>query len=87
MASATPSLETLNNSLVDKYKVLNLTKRATGAKLPKYIPVGLRGKELHEGLSDELVGLTEEELTKGNQVLIFLNRRGYAPSLICRSCG
>ncbi len=87
LASATPSLETLNNSLVDKYKVLNLTKRATGAKLPKYIPVGLRGKELHEGLSDELVGLTEEELTKGNQVLIFLNRRGYAPSLICRSCG
>ena len=87
LASATPSLETLNNSLVDKYKVLNLTKRATGAKLPKYIPVGLRGKELQEGLSDELVGLTEEELTKGNQVLIFLNRRGYAPSLICRSCG
>tara|TARA_B110000263_G_C15246239_1_gene481866 strand:- start:25 stop:1302 length:1278 start_codon:yes stop_codon:yes gene_type:complete len=87
LASATPSLETLNNSLVNKYKVLNLTKRATGAQLPKYTPIGLRGKELHEGLSGELVDLTEEELTKGNQVLIFLNRRGYAPSLICRSCG
>ena len=87
LASATPSLETLNNSLVNKYKVLNLTKRATGAQLPKYTLIGLRGKELHEGLSGELVDLTEEELTKGNQVLIFLNRRGYAPSLICRSCG
>ena len=87
LASATPSLESLNNSLIKKYKVLNLTKRATGAKLPKYIPIDLRGKELNEGLSDELVDLTEQELERGNQVLIFLNRRGYAPSLICRSCG
>ena len=87
LASATPSLETLNNSLQGKYEILNLTKRATGANLPKYLPVDLRGKELNEGFSDELIDSTEEELHKGNQVLIFLNRRGYAPSLICKTCG
>ena len=87
LASATPSLETLNNSLKGKYEILNLTKRATGANLPKYLPVDLRGKELKEGFSDELIDGTEEELHKGNQVLIFLNRRGYAPSLICKTCG
>ncbi len=87
LASATPSLETLNNSLQGKYEILNLTKRATGANLPKYLPVDLRGKELKEGFSDELIDSTEEELNKGNQVLIFLNRRGYAPSLICKTCG
>jgi len=87
LASATPSLETLNNSLQGKYEMLNLTKRATGASLPRYIPVDLRGKELKEGFSDELIERSEEELKKGNQILIFLNRRGYAPSLICKTCG
>ena len=66
---------------------MNLTKRATGASLPKYLPIDLRGKELKEGFSDELINASEEELEKGNQVLIFLNRRGYAPSLICKTCG
>ena len=87
LASATPSLETLNNSLEGKYETLNLTKRATGASLPKYFPVDLRGRELKEGFSDKLIETSEEELEKGNQVLIFLNRRGYAPSLICKTCG
>ena len=87
LASATPSLETFNNSLEGKYETLNLTKRATGASLPKYLPVDLKGKELKEGFSDELIDASEEELKKGNQVLIFLNRRGYAPSLICKTCG
>ncbi len=87
LASATPSLETLNNSLQGKYEMLNLTKRATGASLPRYIPVDLRGKELKEGFSNELIERSEEELKKGNQILIFLNRRGYAPSLICKTCG
>ena len=52
LASATPSLETLNNSLNGKYQILNLTKRATGASLPQYLPVDLRGKELKQGFSD-----------------------------------
>jgi len=87
LASATPSLETLKNAEEDKYKVLKLSKRATGASLPTFQAVDLRGKELNEGLSKELLEATHLELSKGNQVLIFLNRRGYAPSMICKVCG
>ena len=87
LASATPSLETLKNSLTKKYKALNLTKRATGANLPKFSLIDLRGKELQDGLSSELINEVEEQLKSNNQVLIFLNRRGYAPSMICKSCG
>ena len=87
LASATPSLETLKNVQEEKYKVLKLNKRATGASLPTFHAVDLKGKELHEGLSKELLEATQTELDKGNQVLIFLNRRGYAPSLICKVCG
>lgn len=87
LASATPSLETLNNALVDRYQILNLTKRATGANLPTYSLIDLRGKELQDGLSSELIDAIERELKAKNQILIFLNRRGYAPSMICRTCG
>ena len=87
LASATPSLETLKNAQEDKYTVLKLSKRATGASLPTFQAVDLRGKELYEGLSKELLEATRSELSKGNQVLIFLNRRGYAPSMICKVCG
>ena len=87
LASATPSLETLKNVQEEKYKVLKLNKRATGASLPTFHAVDLKGKELHEGLSKELLEATQTELDKGNQVLIFLNRRGYAPSMICKACG
>ena len=87
LASATPSLETLKNAQEDKYKVLKLSQRATGASLPAFQAVDLRGKELNEGLSNELLEATQSELSKGNQVLIFLNRRGYAPSMICKVCG
>jgi primosomal protein N' (replication factor Y) len=87
LASATPSLETLKNAAEDKYEVLKLSKRATGASLPTFQAVDLRGQELNEGLSKELLEATHSELSKGNQVLIFLNRRGYAPSMICKVCG
>ena len=87
LASATASLETLKNAQEGKYKVLKLSQRATGASLPAFQAVDLRGKELNEGLSSELLEATQSELSKGNQVLIFLNRRGYAPSMICKICG
>ena len=87
LASATPSLETLKNAQENKYKVLKLSKRATGANLPTFQAVDLRGKELNEGLTNELLEATQLELSQGNQVLIFLNRRGYAPSMICKVCG
>ena len=87
LASATPSLETLKNAKDTKFETLRLNKRATGASLPNINAIDLRGKELNEGMSNHLLEATESELEKGNQVLIFLNRRGYASSLICKSCG
>ena len=87
LASATPSLESLNNAITGKYFHLKITKRPAGAKIPKFIPVDLRGKVLNEGFSDNLLASIREELDKKNQVLIFLNRRGYASSLICKFCG
>jgi len=87
LASATPSLETLKNVDEGKYELLKLSQRATGAKLPSFSAIDLRGKVLNEGISSDLIELTESELTQGNQVLIFLNRRGYASSLICKTCG
>ena len=87
LASATPSLETLKNVDEGKYELLKLSQRATGAKLPSFSAIDLRGKVLNEGISSDLIEATESELTQGNQVLIFLNRRGYASSLICKTCG
>ena len=87
LASATPSLETLKNAKDVKFETLRLSRRATGASLPNINAIDLRGKELNEGMSNHLLEATESELEKGNQVLIFLNRRGYASSLICKSCG
>ena len=87
LASATPSLETLKNAKDTKFETLRLNKRATGASLPNINAIDLRGKELNEGMSNHLLEATESELEKGNQVLIFLNRRGYASSLICKTCG
>ena len=87
LASATPSLESLKNVDEGKYELLKLSKRATGAKLPSFSAIDLRGKLLNEGISSDLIEATESELTQGNQVLIFLNRRGYASSLICKTCG
>ena len=87
LASATPSLETLKNAKDAKFETLRLNKRATGASLPNINAIDLRGKELNEGMSNHLLEATESELEKGNQVLIFLNRRGYASSLICKTCG
>ena len=77
----------MKNAEEDKYEILKLNKRATGASLPTFQAVDLRGQELNEGLSKELLDATHSELSKGNQVLIFLNRRGYAPSMICKVCG
>ena len=87
LASATPSIESMQNALKGKYKLLNLKERATGADLPTFFPLDLKGKLLKEGFSDELLDAVKVELKKKNQVLIFLNRRGYASSLICKSCG
>ena len=87
LGSATPSLETLNNALQGKYQHLHLTERAGNAKPPTNSLINLAGLPLKSGLSPQLIELMQQHLDKNNQVILFLNRRGYAPVLMCHECG
>lgn len=86
LGTATPSLESWHNVQKKKYHLLSLRDRAA-ATLPKVIVHDIRGQALHSGLSDTLIQLIQKHLDQSNQVLLFLNRRGYAPVLICHHCG
>ena len=87
LGSATPSLESLANAERGRYRQLRLTQRATAAGLPQFIPLDIRGMPLQAGLSEPLLSHISENLAAGEQVLLFLNRRGYAPTLQCHHCG
>ena len=87
LGSATPSLETLHNALQGKYKHLYLTQRAGNAKPPSSSLINLAGLHLKSGLSPQLIELMHQHLARNNQVILFLNRRGYAPVLMCHECG
>lgn len=87
LGSATPSLETLHNVKKDRYRHLILPSRAGNAKPPKYRLLDIRGKKMHGPLSQTLIDDIAEHLKNKNQVLLFLNRRGYAVHLYCHHCG
>ena len=89
LASATPSLETLWNAETGRYRWLKLKARAGGAQLPRIELLDLRETPPEQGrwLSPPLVSAMRETLSRGEQVLLFLNRRGYAPLVLCRACG
>ena len=87
LGSATPSLETLHNALQGKYQHLHLTQRAGNARPPSSSLINLSGLPLKSGLSPQLIELMGKHLAKNNQVILFLNRRGYAPVLMCHECG
>lgn len=87
LGTATPSLESLNNALAGRFKYLQLTERAGEATHPEYRLLDLKGQELKEGFSNALIDMIRSHLSMKNQVLIFLNRRGFAPILLCRDCG
>jgi len=87
LGSATPSLESLHNALNNRYSLLSLERRAAKANKPTFTCIDLKGKRLSEGFSDQLLNAIKEHLQKNKQVLIFLNRRGYAPLLQCHDCG
>ncbi len=93
LGSATPSLESLVNAQQGRYTLLSLSERATGANPPSMEIIHLGGAELKDKmsrmslLSPPLIAAIKETLAKKEQVLLFLNRRGYAPSLLCRQCG
>ena len=87
LGSATPSLETLYNVERDRYQRLALPARAGDAKAPRMRTVDMRHQKLAGNLSPQLLQAMDRHLEQGNQVLLFLNRRGYAPTLLCHDCG
>jgi primosomal protein N' (replication factor Y) len=90
LGSATPSIETFYKTQNGDYKLFNLNERLTGGTLPKVHVVDLR-EELRNGnrtiFSDKLRDLMEERLSKKEQIMLFINRRGVAGFISCRSCG
>ncbi|MBI1197369.1 MAG: primosomal protein N' [Phenylobacterium sp.] len=89
LASATPSLETLRNAETGRYRWLRLAGRHGAAELPQIELVDLRETPPEAGrwLSRPLIQAMAETLGRGEQVLLFLNRRGYAPLVLCKACG
>jgi len=87
LGSATPALETLHNVQNGKYHELRLTRRAGKAQLANQHVLDLKGQSLTGGLSPVLIQRVRKHLDAGNQVILFLNRRGFAPALLCHDCG
>lgn len=87
LGSATPSLESVHNSKQEKYTLLRLTHKALSATPLHYQLIDLRAQTLQHGLAVPTLHLINEHLQKQNQVLVFINRRGFAPVLLCHQCG
>ncbi|MEO6155180.1 MAG: primosomal protein N', partial [Thermomonas sp.] len=87
LGSATPSLESLHNAQAGRFTHLRLRQRAGGAHPPQVRVQDVRKRPLQAGLSAEALQAMDAALTAGGQVLVFKNRRGYAPVLLCHDCG
>lgn len=87
LASATPSFESLANAMQNKFHWIKLRQRAGNAHIPEMEKVDLRGQSLLHGFSEQTLAAMKLCLEKNEQVLVFLNRRGYAPTLMCHQCG
>ncbi len=87
LGSATPSLESLENCRRGRLTRLHLPARAGAATPPAFRLLDVRGQKLQEGMSARLLASLAEHLAAGNQALVFINRRGFAPVLMCHACG
>lgn len=87
LGSATPSLESLHNANAGRYAHLRLTRRAGNAQAPRVRVLDVRKRPLDAGLSVELLEAIRDTVDRGGQALVFKNRRGYAPVLLCHDCG
>ena len=87
LGSATPSLESLHNVNEGRYQHLELKQRAGNASLPSLKLLDIRGEKIQEGVSRPLKIAMQSCLREGGQILLFLNRRGFAPILMCHECG
>ena len=86
LGTATPSFETQHNVKKQRYQKLVLSKRAKDSSIPDVKLVDMRSKASSDGLSNELIQAMQTELDNNNQILLFLNRRGYAPTILCQEC-
>ena len=87
LASATPSLESLHNATRGQYQLHKLERRAGTAIPPTLSLLDSRSAHAENGVSGELLGSMREVLGRGEQVIVFVNRRGFAPVLMCEACG
>jgi primosomal protein N' (replication factor Y) len=87
LGSATPCLESLHNSALKKYTLLRLNQKALNSQPLRYEILDIRNQNLQHGLADATLSLIKEHLSQKNQVLVFINRRGFAPVLLCHQCG
>ena len=89
LVTSIPSVETYNNIVKKKYKVTKLKKRYKEASLPKIEIINLNSEVLKKEswIANKTIDKVNQYLEKGDQVLFFLNRRGYAPFVICKKCG
>ncbi|MGH8034389.1 MAG: replication restart helicase PriA, partial [Lysobacterales bacterium] len=87
LGSATPSLESLNNALTGRYHWHRLRERATQAGLPRWRVLDMRQNRCVHGLAAPTIEAMAETLDRQEQVIVFLNRRGWAPVLMCERCG
>lgn len=85
MGTATPSLETLKNALDKRYNHFTLSGRISGHE-HKYQVIDIKGLQLQSGLSQPMIERIGHHLGQHNQVMLFINRRGYAPAIICHEC-
>jgi primosomal protein N' (replication factor Y) (superfamily II helicase) len=87
LGSATPAFETLHNVAAGRYTLERLTQRATPSPPPLLKLLDLRHNAVQGGIATPAVQAIERHLSAAGQVLVFLNRRGYAPTLLCTACG
>jgi len=87
LGSATPSLESWHHAQSGRYQLQSLPDRAAAAQMPHTRIVDTRHIKLENGMSPQLITAIEARLARGEQALVFLNRRGYAPVLACAACG
>ena len=89
LVSATPSLETVANVESGRYRRITLAQRHAGAALPSVAAIDMRVTPPERGhfLAPPLIAAMHETLARGEQAMLFLNRRGYAPLTLCRHCG
>ncbi|MGS0498750.1 primosomal protein N' [Pseudoalteromonas sp. S1727] len=87
LGSATPALETLHKALNNKYQLLSLTQRAQTSTDNQFQLLDMKGQPDQAGIAHGSLAMIRQHLKRGKQVMVFLNRRGFSPTLICHECG